>query len=80
MDPHRHRHHSRYRRPLFPQVRLVVTAILLIHQAVPQVSAFGVNLSGVGMVFDFLKPYYNRIEKQVASKGIPDMSGLSNRL
>jgi hypothetical protein len=31
------------------------------------------------MVFDFLKPYYYRIEQQVASKGIPDVGGLSNR-
>jgi hypothetical protein len=47
----------------------------LLHQT-PQVSAFRSN---VGMVFDFLKPYYYRVEKQVASKGIPDVGGLSNR-
>lgn len=32
------------------------------------------------MVFDFFKPYYYRLEKQVASKGIPDITGLQNRL
>jgi hypothetical protein len=31
------------------------------------------------MVFDFLKPYYYRIEQKVASGGIPDVSGLENR-
>jgi hypothetical protein len=57
---------------------LLVTT-LLFNQA-PHVSALAFKKSSnVAMVFDFLKPYYYRIEKGVAAKGIPDITGLSNR-
>jgi hypothetical protein len=37
------------------------------------------KVSKVGMVFDFLKPYYYRLEASVAAKGIPSVDGFSNR-
>jgi hypothetical protein len=73
---HRHHHLHRYQRPLFLHQVFVVLLVTLLYP-VPHVSALAAP--NVGMVFDFLKPYYYRIEKQVASKGIPAVAGFSNR-
>jgi hypothetical protein len=82
---HHHRRHHRRHRSLSLQIlvvlRVLVTFLVFLNQ-VPHVSALAASPSkskskSIMVFFDFLKPYYYRIEKQVASNSIPDITGLS---
>jgi hypothetical protein len=60
---------------LFRQILTGIPLLLLLLQ-LPAVYSF----NNLGMVLDFFKPYYYRIEQKVASKGIPEVASKTDRI